>query len=287
MESKTKRSRTPNWDSSDKILLRQLIEDKIQIIENKNVDTNTSRMKRDAWREITDSFNSLSATMRETSQIQAQWRGTKMKAKAEMSAFQRNLRATGGGPPPKSPEPENIKLMALIPHEFEVDTNEFDCDTEMIKENVTSVVVDDEYEDVFFVEDESPRKYMPSTSSPKVHAPSPPIPSPKPPPPSPPPLDAFCKKKSASFKRKINCKDGELLKKELFQFAMANRRAEKEFMELEHQEKMKGIIMEREIKLKTLNMEHAEREKMLEMERRHKEEMHQLKMRKLEEHFSL
>ncbi|XP_055913214.1 uncharacterized protein LOC129946870 [Eupeodes corollae] len=152
MESKTKRSRTPNWDSSDKILLRQLIEDKIEIIENKNVDTNTSRLKRDAWRKITHSFNSLSATMRETSQIQAQWRGTKMKAKAEMSAFQRNLRATGGGPPPKSPEPEHIKLMALIPHEFEVDTNDFDCDTEMIKENLTSfktLVVDDEYEDVF------------------------------------------------------------------------------------------------------------------------------------------
>ncbi|XP_055919289.1 uncharacterized protein LOC129951240 [Eupeodes corollae] len=196
MESKTKRSRTPNWDSSDKILLRQLIEEKIQIIENKKVDTNTSLMKRDAWREITHSFNSLSATMRETSQIQAQWRGTKMKAKAEMSAFQRNLRATGGGPP-------------------------------------------------------------------------------------------FSKKPSASFKRKINCKDSELLKKELFHFAMANRRAEKEFMQLEHEEKMKSIIMEREIKLKTLNMEHSEREKMLEMERRHKEEIHQLKIRKLEEHFAL
>ncbi|XP_055904461.1 STE20-like serine/threonine-protein kinase [Eupeodes corollae] len=187
MESKSKRSRTPNWDSSDKILLRQLIEDKIEIIENKNVDTNTSRIKRDAWREITHSFNSLSATIRETSQIQAQWRGTKMKARAEMSAFPRNLRATGGG----------------------------------------------------------------------------------------------------SFKRKINCKDSELLKNELFQFAMANRRAEKEFMQLEHDEKMKSIIMEREIKLKTLNMEHLEREKMLEMERRHTEEIHQLKMRKLEEHFSL
>ncbi|XP_055904667.1 uncharacterized protein LOC129940374 [Eupeodes corollae] len=132
-----------------------------------------------------------------------------------MSAFQRNLRATGGGPPPKSPESEHIKLMALIPHEFEVDTNDFDCDTE------------------------------------------------------------------------INCKDSELLKNELFQFAMANRTAEKEFMQLEHDEKMKSIIMEREIKLKTLNMEHLEREKMLEMERRHTEEIHQLKMRKLEEHFSL
>ncbi|XP_055920767.1 uncharacterized protein LOC129952278 [Eupeodes corollae] len=98
-----------------------------------------------------------------------------MKAKAEMSAFQRNLRATGGRPLSKSPEPEHIKLMALIPHEFEVDTNDFDCDTEMIKENVTSfktLVVDDEYEDVFFVEDESPRKHVSSTySSPKIHAP--------------------------------------------------------------------------------------------------------------------
>ncbi|XP_055910530.1 uncharacterized protein LOC129944894 [Eupeodes corollae] len=129
-----------------------------------------------------------------------------MKAKAEMSAFQRNLRATGGGPPPKSPELEHIKLMALIPHEFEVDTNDFDCDTGMIKENVTSfktLVVDDEYE-VFFVEDESPRKYVSSTfSSPKIHAPSPPIPSPKPQSPSPPPLDTFSEKNSASFKRKV------------------------------------------------------------------------------------
>ncbi|XP_055907596.1 zinc finger homeobox protein 4-like [Eupeodes corollae] len=107
----------------------------------------------------------------------------------------------------------------------------------------------------FFVEDDSPRKYVSSThSSPKIHAPSPPMPSPKPPPPSPPSLDTFSKKKSASFKRKNNCKDSELLKNELFQFAMANRRAEKEFMQLEHDEKMKSIIIEWEIKLKTLNM---------------------------------
>ena len=69
--------------------------------------------------------------MRETTQIQAQWRGTKMKAKAENANYKRNLKATGGGPPPKSPDPEHNKLLALIPHEFEEGECEYDCDTEV------------------------------------------------------------------------------------------------------------------------------------------------------------
>lgn len=35
---------------------------------------------------------------------------------------------TGGGPPPVSPKPEDIKIMQMVPLEFEVDSNEFDSD---------------------------------------------------------------------------------------------------------------------------------------------------------------
>lgn len=75
MDPPSKRKRSENWDSSDKviiknttnnihkkrknlflqILLRKLIEENIEIIEDKSVDTNTSKAKRDAWKKILSS----------------------------------------------------------------------------------------------------------------------------------------------------------------------------------------------------------------------------------------
>ncbi|XP_055852742.1 histone-lysine N-methyltransferase 2B-like [Episyrphus balteatus] len=178
-----------------------------------------------------------------------------MKAKAENANYKRNLKATGGGPPPKSPDPEHNKLLALIPHEFEEGECEYDCDTEMMKENVTPLnhnkikkkeIVDVDFEELVLMEFESPKKYDASSYSPAnipepLPSQSPPLTSPAitsppapPPPSSPPPLNTSFKKKSTPIKRKMNCKDGELLKKELFDFAMENRRTEKSLMQLEH-----------------------------------------------------
>ncbi|XP_055839905.1 uncharacterized protein LOC129907625 isoform X2 [Episyrphus balteatus] len=143
MESKRKRSE--NWDSSDKTLLKQLIEEKIAIIEDKCVDTNTSKKKREAWQEILSSFNKCSSSVRDVAQIQCQWRNTKMQAKKRCSNYKRERGATGGGPPPAPPDHEDDHLMSLIPDEFAVDHNNFDCDGKENNDSFAEIAEDIEF----------------------------------------------------------------------------------------------------------------------------------------------
>lgn len=43
--------------------------------------------------------------------------------------YRQALNATGGGPPPPQPPEEDMEVIELIPQEFEVDHNKYDCDS--------------------------------------------------------------------------------------------------------------------------------------------------------------
>ncbi|GBP13709.1 hypothetical protein EVAR_73161_1 [Eumeta japonica] len=57
--SECKRKRSSNWLEEDKMLLKQLIKEKVAVIENKNTDTNTNNKKKKAWSGIEESFNNM------------------------------------------------------------------------------------------------------------------------------------------------------------------------------------------------------------------------------------
>ncbi|KAL4712824.1 hypothetical protein ACJJTC_011894 [Scirpophaga incertulas] len=128
-----KRVRSSNWDEEEKKLLRQLILDKIDIIERKECSTNTNALKKAAWQEILCSFNTINSKQRDMTQLITQWRNTKGQVKSRESEYRRARLLTGGGPPPPSPPPEDREILQIIPNEFVVDSNCFDSDSIFIE----------------------------------------------------------------------------------------------------------------------------------------------------------
>ncbi|XP_072947389.1 uncharacterized protein [Epargyreus clarus] len=57
-----------------------------------------------------------------------QWRVMKISTKKELATYRQEVLKTGGGPKPPSPTPEILEITDMIPHEFTIDTNEYDCD---------------------------------------------------------------------------------------------------------------------------------------------------------------
>lgn len=73
-------------------------------------------------------FNRVNKRIRDKKQLINQWKVTKLNSKKELSLYRRQIVQTGGGPKPPSPGPETLQILEMIPQEFEVDYNEFDCD---------------------------------------------------------------------------------------------------------------------------------------------------------------
>ncbi|XP_050557016.1 uncharacterized protein LOC118264907 [Spodoptera frugiperda] len=133
LKSAKKRARSSNWDEEEKRILRQLIMEKIDIIEKKDTTTNTNAKKKAAWQEILSSFNSLNKKPRDMTQIVTQWRNTKGLVKTRESEYRRARQMTGGGPPPPNPPQEDLELIQSLPNEFVIDSNVFDSDSIFIE----------------------------------------------------------------------------------------------------------------------------------------------------------
>lgn len=58
-EGRMRRERGENWNDDERKLLHDLINDHIDIIENKNTDTSTNMQKLEAWKSIWEKYINL------------------------------------------------------------------------------------------------------------------------------------------------------------------------------------------------------------------------------------
>ncbi|XP_028169813.1 uncharacterized protein LOC114359571 [Ostrinia furnacalis] len=95
-----KRQRSENWLEEDKYLLKELVKERVNAIENKNTDTNTNKRKVAAWADLQTTFNSMCAGMnRSITQLKSQWSLIKISAKKDKTIARQAQIKTGGGPP--------------------------------------------------------------------------------------------------------------------------------------------------------------------------------------------
>lgn len=73
----------------------------------------------------------MAKTPRTLQQIKAQWGIIKMFAKKKKFLERKERSQTGGGPPPTSEPPNGDDIAVWLPHEFTVDSNEFDSDNQV------------------------------------------------------------------------------------------------------------------------------------------------------------
>ncbi|XP_075984953.1 uncharacterized protein LOC142982377 [Anticarsia gemmatalis] len=118
-----KRLRGENWLEEDKIILKQLVKERVSILENKNTDTKTNSKKVAAWQDLLTNFNNVARTQRTLQQIKAQWNILKMAAKKRKFQERINRTHTGGGTPPPFESPTSDDISVWLPGESIVETN--------------------------------------------------------------------------------------------------------------------------------------------------------------------
>lgn len=91
-----KRKRSPNWLSSEKHLLLDIVEQHFNVIENKKTDGVTMKQKTAEWIVMSDKYNSQTLhTHRTAENLKAQWESMKKAVKKESSNTRMHLIQTG------------------------------------------------------------------------------------------------------------------------------------------------------------------------------------------------
>ncbi|KAF9408767.1 hypothetical protein HW555_011658 [Spodoptera exigua] len=123
-----KRKRGENWSCDEKEILRQLIAQSAQILEDKSTKSSVNSQKIKEWKNIQVKFNELTGKFRSGGELKLAWKRMKLSAKSNLSMHRREQHLTGGGEKPPSPSPEDLAVMAIAPHDFVIEVNEYDSD---------------------------------------------------------------------------------------------------------------------------------------------------------------
>ncbi|KAF9409277.1 hypothetical protein HW555_011312 [Spodoptera exigua] len=123
-----KRKRGENWSCDEKEILRQLIAQSAHILEDKSTKSSVNLQKIKEWKNVQVKFNELTGKFRSGGELKLAWKRTKLSAKSNLSMHRREQHLTGGGEKPPSPSPEDLAVMAIAPHDFVIETNEYNSD---------------------------------------------------------------------------------------------------------------------------------------------------------------
>ncbi|KAJ8705243.1 hypothetical protein PYW07_000743 [Mythimna separata] len=123
-----KKKRGENWSPEEKEILRQLISQSAHIIEDKSTKTAVNILKIKEWKNLSNKFNEITGKKRSVEEIKLAWKRMKLSAKLNVSAHRREQARTGGGEKPQSPSAEDLQIMAIAPHDFVIEVNDYDSD---------------------------------------------------------------------------------------------------------------------------------------------------------------
>ncbi|XP_047027870.1 uncharacterized protein LOC124635947 [Helicoverpa zea] len=132
METQRKK-RGENWTTEEKDILRQLVAESAKILEDKSTKTNVNVTKSREWKNVTNKLNELTGKTRTDAELKLAWKRMKLAAKANLSLHRREQSQTGGGNKPPSPSPEDLAVMAIAPHDFIIEVNDYDSDAMVCK----------------------------------------------------------------------------------------------------------------------------------------------------------
>jgi hypothetical protein len=126
---KMSKVKSANFSKAEKDYLVVLVEEAINIVENKKTDAKSSTDKDAEWRRLAVQFNvKFPADSRTGVQLMNCWRNLKRAAKAEFARSRRSKLVTGGGEAEPGPDSICIKVASLVPGQIHPLPNRFDCD---------------------------------------------------------------------------------------------------------------------------------------------------------------
>lgn len=108
------RSRSKNFDQSEKEVLIDLVEKHKNVINAKLTNSVTACKKLKVWDNIKTEVNAVGLCNRSTKDIRNKWSNIHQKAKKEKAELDLHRKQTGGGPPKKPMSPTSERVVQLF-----------------------------------------------------------------------------------------------------------------------------------------------------------------------------
>lgn len=95
-DEKRGKKRKANWTQDECLMLVTMVNEKKNILRSKLGPSLTSRMKKEAWEELTERLNASAVnTQRTVEEVEKKWQNLLSTSKAEISSYRKTTNGTG------------------------------------------------------------------------------------------------------------------------------------------------------------------------------------------------
>jgi hypothetical protein len=97
---KQKKERKLNFSVTEIDTLTSKVHENLDVLQSKWPNAITNQRKNKIWDKITQEINAIGVANRTTSEVKEKWKNLTSSAKKKFADVNRQMRKTGGGPPP-------------------------------------------------------------------------------------------------------------------------------------------------------------------------------------------
>ena len=108
------RKQKPNFSVYKIGVITENVKKHLDTIQSKLTKNVTNKKKQEIWEDITRAVNAVRTTNRTVSEAKDKWKNLHSTAKKAFSEFKRELKKTGGGPPPKPPSVSSKEIIDVF-----------------------------------------------------------------------------------------------------------------------------------------------------------------------------
>ena len=100
-DEKSRKPRKHNFSASEVSVLTDKVEENLQILQSKLINSVTNQKKKNVWTEITAAVNAVGVEKRTVAEVRENWKNLHSSGKKEFTNYRKESKRTGGGPAPK------------------------------------------------------------------------------------------------------------------------------------------------------------------------------------------
>ena len=111
---KQRKKRKLNFTVAEIDTLTSKVHENLDVLQSKLTNATTNQRKNKIWDNMTKEINAIGVASRTTSEIKEKWKNLTSSARKMFADVNRQMRKTGGGPPPKEPTAVQERIIKIF-----------------------------------------------------------------------------------------------------------------------------------------------------------------------------
>jgi uncharacterized protein YifE (UPF0438 family) len=141
--------RHENYSVLEKQLIIEFVDANKDVLENKSSNAKIHEGKKAKWMILSERL-AASGIQRDWKHIREAYQRWKLAAKKHISAYNKSLKGTGGGPSVADPNEQDYAIQAITPEDFVEDESLFDSDSLVL--SINDIIIFNPYSAAYRIE---------------------------------------------------------------------------------------------------------------------------------------